>query len=85
MIIPNILNAYYSYASDYQHRTLQSANDRAAYVFHGNGIWKSFDVQIKKEGIRRKVYAAICVALIVLAIFVFFAVIWPEYKDVPLV
>ena len=27
--------------------------------------------------------AAICVALIVLAIFVFFAVIWPEYKDVP--
>ena len=22
--------------------TLQSANDRAAYVFHGNGIWKSF-------------------------------------------
>ena len=22
--------------------TLQSSNDRAAYVFHGNGIWKSF-------------------------------------------
>ena len=41
-----------------------------------------FDVQIKKESLRKKIYAAICVALAVLAIFVFFGVIWPEYKDV---
>ena len=47
------------------------------------GYGNLFDVQIKKESLRKKIYAAICVALAVLAIFVFFGVIWPEYKEVP--
>ena len=47
------------------------------------GYGNLFDVQMKNESLRKKVYAAICVALAALAIFVFFAVIWPEYKDVP--
>ena len=84
MIIPNILNAYYSYASDYQPQGRYSLPMIVPLTyFMVMGYGNLFDVQIKKEGIRRKVYAAICVALIVLAIFVFFAVIWPEYKDVP--
>ena len=47
------------------------------------GYGNLFDVTVKNEKVRKGVYAAICVALMVLALFVFFAVIWPEYRDVP--
>ena len=84
MIIPNILNAYYSYASDYQPQGRYSLPMIVPLTyFMVMGYGNLFDVQIKKESLRKKIYAAICVALAVLAIFVFFGVIWPEYKDVP--
>ena len=84
MIIPNILNAYYSYASDYQPQGRYSLPMIVPLTyFMVMGYGNLFDVQIKKESLRKKIYAAICVALVVLAIFVFFGVIWPEYKDVP--
>lgn len=84
MIIPNILNAYYSYASDYQPQGRYSLPMIVPLMyFMVMGYGNLFDVQIKKESLRKKIYAAICVALAVLAIFVFLGVIWPEYKDVP--
>lgn len=84
MIIPNILNAYYSYASDYQPQgrySLPMIVPLTYFMIIGYG--NLFDVQIKKESLRKKIYAAICVLLLLLAVFVFFAVIWPEYKAVP--
>ena len=84
MIIPNILNAYYSYASDYQPQGRYSLPMIVPLTyFMVMGYGNLFDVQSKKESLRKKIYAAICVALAVLAIFVFFGVIWPEYKEVP--
>lgn len=84
MIIPNILNAYYSYASDYQPQgrySLPMLIPMTYFMVMGYG--NLFDVTVKNEKVRKGVYAAICVALIVLVLFVFFAVIWPEYRDVP--
>lgn len=84
MIIPNILNAYYSYASDYQPQgrySLPMLIPMTYFMVMGYG--NLFDVTVKNEKVRKGVYAAICVALMVLALFVFFAVIWPEYRDVP--
>lgn len=84
MIIPNILNAYYSYASDYQPQgrySLPMIVPLTYFMIIGYG--NLFDVQIKKESLRKNIYAAICVLLLLLAVFVFFAVIWPEYKAVP--
>mgnify|MGYP006892997584 CR=1 FL=1 len=83
MIIPNILNAYYSYASDYQPQGRYSLPMIVPLTyFMVMGYGNLFDVQIKKESLRKKIYAAICVALAVLA----FCVLWrdlAEYKDVP--
>lgn len=84
MIIPNILNAYYSYASDYQPQgrySLPMLIPMTYFMVMGYG--NLFDVTVKNEKVRKGVYAAICVALMVLALFVFFNVIWPEYRDVP--
>ena len=84
MIIPNILNAYYSYASDYQPQgrySLPMLIPMTYFMVMGYG--NLFDVTVKNEKVRKGVYAAICVALMVLALFVFFTVIWPEYRDVP--
>lgn len=84
MIIPNILNAYYSYASDYQPQgrySLPMLIPMTYFMVMGYG--NLFDVTVKNEKVRKGVYAAICGALLVLALFVFFAVIWPEYRDVP--
>ena len=84
MIIPNILNAYYSYASDYQPQgrySLPMLIPMTSFMVMGYG--NLFDVTVKNEKVRKGVYAAICGALLVLALFVFFAVIWPEYRDVP--
>ena len=84
MIIPNILNAYYSYASDYQPQgrySLPMLIPMTYFMVMGYG--NLFDVTVKNEKVPKGVYAAICVALMVLALFVFFAVIWPEYRDVP--
>ena len=47
------------------------------------GYGNLFDVTVKNDKVRKGVYAAICVALMVLALFVFLNVIWPEYRDVP--
>lgn len=84
MIIPNILNAYYSYASDYQPQgrySLPMLIPMTYFMVMGYG--NLFDVTVKNEKVRKGVYVAICGALLVLALFVFFAVIWPEYRDVP--
>lgn len=84
MIIPNILNAYYSYASDYQPQgrySLPMLIPMTYFMVMGYG--NLFDVTVKNEKVRKGVYAVICVALMVLALFVFFNVIWPEYRDVP--
>ena len=84
MIIPNILNAYYSYASDYQPQgrySLPMMVPMSYFMVMGYG--NLFDVQIKIESVRKGTYAVICIALILLALFVFFGVIWPEYRDVP--
>ena len=84
MIIPNILNAYYSYASDYQPQGRYSLPMMVPMTyFMVMGYGNLFDVQIKKESVRKGIYAVICIALILLALFVFFGVIWPEYRDVP--
>ena len=84
MIIPNILNAYYSYASDYQPQgrySLPMLIPMTYFMVMGYG--NLFDVTVKNEKVRKGVYAVICVALMVLALFVFLNVIWPEYRDVP--
>lgn len=84
MIIPNILNAYYSYASDYQPQgrySLPMLIPMTYFMVMGYG--NLFDVTVKNDKVRKGVYAAICVALMVLALFVFLNVIWPEYRDVP--
>ena len=84
MIIPNILNAYYSYASDYQPQgrySLPMLIPMTYFMVMGYG--NLFDVTVKNDKVRKGVYAVICVALMVLALFVFLNVIWPEYRDVP--
>ena len=64
--------------------TLQFANDRAAYVFHGNGIWKSFLMcRLRKRACVRRFMLQSVWHWLYWQFFVFFGVIWPEYKEVP--
>lgn len=84
LIIPNILNAYYSYASDYQPQGRYSLPMIVPLVyFMALGYGYLFDSQISNQKIRKAAYGAVCVVLAVAGLFVFFAVIWPEYKEVP--
>ena len=83
LIVPNILNVYYSYCSDYQPQGRYSIPMIVPLTyFMVLGYGNLFDVQIKKEWVRKTIWLVLCTALIVLALAVFFAVIWPEYKDV---
>ena len=84
VIIPNILNAYYSYCSDYQPQgrySLPMMVPMTYFMIMGYG--NLFDVLVEKESRQKGVYVCTCIALIGLALYVFFGVIWPEYRDVP--
>lgn len=82
VVIPNVLNAYYSYTSDYQPQgrySLPMLIPLAYFVVMGYG--NIFDTLIKSEKIRRIVYAVFCILFAVLAIYVYLTVFWPEYRD----
>lgn len=84
MVIPNLLNVYYSYCNDYQPQGRYSLPMMVPMVyFMIVGYGNLFDVQIRNLKIRNIIYMAVCVILIALALFVFFGIIWPEYRDVP--
>lgn len=84
VIIPNIINAYYSYFSDYQPQgrySLPMLIPLAYFVITGYG--NVFDVLVENEKIRKAVYTVICILLAVLVIYVYLTVFWPEYRDLP--
>lgn len=84
LIIPNILNFYYSFYCDFQPQGRYSLPMMIPLAyFIVMGFENFFDVQIESVKIRKGIYAVMCIAFILLAVFVFVGVIWPEYHDVP--
>lgn len=84
LIIPNILNAYYSFFSDYQPQGRYSLPMIIPLTyFMVKGYGNLFDTVVVKEKTRSIIYTVLCIALAALAVYVFFGVIWPEYRDVP--
>ncbi len=80
MIIPNVLNAYYSYSSDYQPQgrySLPMLVPLAYFVIKGYG--HLLDELVKNEKVRKGVYVTVCVLLVVLSVYVYLSVFWPTY------
>ncbi len=84
IIIPNCLSAWYSYMSDYQPQgrySMPMLLPLAYFMITGYGY--VFDEVIKKEKIRRATYVVLACLLIVLCVYAYLTVFWPEYMDVP--
>lgn len=84
MIIPNVLNAWYSYTSDYQPQgrySLPMLIPLTYFIVMGYG--NLFDSLIKNEKARTGVYAFLGAALIALSIYAYIGVFWPCYMSEP--
>lgn len=83
LIIPNILNVYYSYVSDYQPQGRYSIPMMVPLTyFIVMGYENMVEVQFKDKRLRTALYTIVCALLVILAVYVFVGVIWPEYRDV---
>lgn len=84
MIIPNILNAYYSYFSDYQPQGRYSLPMLIPLAyFMITGYETLFDKLIENERIRNGVYVAVGIILMVLVFAMYATVIYPAFKTDP--
>ncbi len=80
MITPVILTARYSFVSDYQPQgryCMPMLLPLAYFIITGYGY--VFDEVIKNEKIRRATYAVFASLLVVLCVYVYMTVFWPEY------
>jgi 4-amino-4-deoxy-L-arabinose transferase-like glycosyltransferase len=82
MIIPNILNAWYSYSSDYQPQGRYSLPMLVPLIyFVVKGYGYLLDELIKDEKIRKRVYVILCILLVALSLYVYGTVFWPAYRS----
>ena len=84
MIIPNLLNAWYSYSSDYQPQGRYSLPMLVALTyFMAVGYGNLFDELVRSVKARKNVYRVLCALLIGLSVYVYLTVFWPAYMTVP--
>lgn len=84
MVIPNILNIYYSYASDYQPQgrySLPMLVPLMYFVVMGYG--NLFDELVKKEQVRHGIYVFLTILAIGVSIYAYLGIFWPEYMNIP--
>ncbi|MCF0132637.1 MAG: glycosyltransferase family 39 protein [Blautia sp.] len=82
LILPNFLNAWYSYATDYQPQgrySLPMLIPLTYFMVKGYGF--VFDDIIQSEKIRRNVYAVACALLTALSVYVYITVFWDTYMN----
>ena len=84
MIIPNLLNAWYSYSSDYQPQGRYSLPMLVALTyFMVVGYGNLFDELVRSVKVRKNVYRVLCFLVIGLSVYVYLTVFWPAYMTVP--
>lgn len=84
MIIPTILNMYYSYTSDYQPQgrySLPMLIPLMYFVVTGYGYL--LDKAVKNERTREIIYVIASILIIVGCIYIYLDVFWPEYVEIP--
>lgn len=83
-VIPNFLNAWYSYSSDYQPQGRYSLPMLVALTyFVVMGYGNLFDELVRTVRVRKNVYFILDLLLIGLSIYVYLTVFWPAYMTVP--
>lgn len=83
MIIPNILNVYYSYEIDYQPQgrySLPMLIPLAYFMVKGYGYL--FDEMVKSPKVRKNIYVALGILLMAGGMYAYFGTFWPEYMEV---
>lgn len=84
LIIPNFLNAYYSYSSDFQPQGRYSLPMLVPLTyFMVRGYENLFDGLIESEKVRKAVYTIFCLLLAGLSIYVYLTIFWPSYMAEP--
>lgn len=84
-VIPNILNIYYSYFSDYQPQGRYSLPMMIPLTYFVMRGYEYLTGKLEETPARRKkVFLILSGAFLVLAVIVFVTVIWPKYRQVPL-